>query len=58
MSNKIDDLYLYEDIWGNQIPYYYLIEDTYQPIEDDNDYYMGHIDERIEDMISVWESRM
>ena len=58
MSNKIDDLYLYEDIWGNQIPYYYLIEDTYQPIEDDNDYYMGHIDERIEDMISEWESRM
>ncbi len=56
MSNAIDDLYVYEDIWGNQIPYYYLVEDAYQEIEDDdNDEYMGHIEERIEDMISKWE---
>jgi hypothetical protein len=56
MLNELDELYVYEDIWGNQIPYYYIIEDIYQDIEeDDSDYYISQIDERIEEMISIWE---
>jgi|688.fasta_scaffold2805743_1 hypothetical protein len=56
MSNQIDELYLYEDIWGNQIPYYYLVEDVNEDDSDDEDehYYSVH-NERIEEMISKWE---
>ena len=55
MSMVIDDLYVYEDMWGNQIPYYYLAAIASHEPDDDEDIYAGPYDERIEDVINHWE---
>ena len=45
-----------EEIYGESI--YEYPDDETEVLDEDDDFYAGQCDERIEDMINEWESRM